>query len=205
MRIEGLMRDVIEDRTDGKRLKGRKRKRVMCDIIDIMDSLGRKRTMRALNNLCTARFYEVDANRLAVMLTNFNYKIYYSRTPLIRPPSESHWCGRIRGMVAREGFVYKQNAQSVTRNVVVWEGWSLLRVVVRQGLISTVVIISGGSRNVRKGGRRSGPTFSSWGFGGGRCKPPKGVWGRAPEANAFWQQSIENWLKIRYLDRRLHP
>ena len=44
---------------------------------------------------------------------------YYSRIPLIRPPSESHWCGRIRGMVAREGFVYKQNAQSVTRNVVV--------------------------------------------------------------------------------------
>ena len=31
---------------------------------------------------------------------------HYSRTPLIRPPSESHWCGRIRGMVAREGFVY---------------------------------------------------------------------------------------------------
>ena len=30
----------------------------------------------------------------------------YSRTPLIRPPSESHWWGRIRGMVAREGFIY---------------------------------------------------------------------------------------------------
>ena len=30
----------------------------------------------------------------------------YSRTPLIRPPSESHWCGRIRGMVAHEGFIY---------------------------------------------------------------------------------------------------
>ena len=30
----------------------------------------------------------------------------YSRTPLIRPPSESHWCGRIRGMVGREGFIY---------------------------------------------------------------------------------------------------
>ena len=30
----------------------------------------------------------------------------YSRIPLIRPPSESHWCGRIRGMVAREGFTY---------------------------------------------------------------------------------------------------
>ena len=44
--------------------------------------------------------------------------IKYSRTPLIRPPSESHWCGHIRGMVAREGFVYTQNAQSVTRNVV---------------------------------------------------------------------------------------
>ena len=44
---------------------------------------------------------------------------WYSRTPLIRPPSESHWCGRIRGMVAREGFVYTQNAQSVTRNMVV--------------------------------------------------------------------------------------
>ena len=32
--------------------------------------------------------------------------VLYSRTPLIRPPSESHWCGRIRGMVAREGFRY---------------------------------------------------------------------------------------------------
>ena len=51
----------------------------------------------------------------------------YNRTPLIRPPSESHWGGRIRGMVAREGFVYEQNPLSVTRNVVVWEGWSLVR------------------------------------------------------------------------------
>ena len=45
--------------------------------------------------------------------------ILYSRTPLIRPPSESHWCGRIRGMVARERFVYEQKPLSVTRNVVV--------------------------------------------------------------------------------------
>ena len=45
--------------------------------------------------------------------------LQYSRTPLIRPPSESHWCGRIRGMVAREGFVYEQKPLSVTRNVVV--------------------------------------------------------------------------------------
>ena len=43
----------------------------------------------------------------------------YSRTPLIRPPSESHWCGRIRGMVAREGFIYEQKPQPVTQNVVV--------------------------------------------------------------------------------------
>ena len=34
------------------------------------------------------------------------------------------------------------------------------------------------------------PTFCSWGFGG-RCKTPGGARGRAPEANAFWQQSIE--------------
>ena len=36
----------------------------------------------------------------------YTYYNRYSRTPLIRPPSESHWCGRIRGMVAREGFRY---------------------------------------------------------------------------------------------------
>ena len=67
------------------------------------------------------------------------YGLQYSRTPLKRPPSESHWCGRIRGMVAREGFVYKQKPLSVTRNVVVSEGWSLVRVVVRQGFYCTVL------------------------------------------------------------------
>ena len=53
----------------------------------------------------------------------------YSRTPLIRPPSESHWCGRIRGMVAREGFVYEQQETTVRhtkcgrmRGMVVGEG-----------------------------------------------------------------------------------
>ena len=51
----------------------------------------------------------------------------YNRTPLIRPPSESHWGGRIRGMVAREGFVYTQNAVRHTkcgrmRGMVVGEG-----------------------------------------------------------------------------------
>ena len=70
--------------------------------------------------------------------TQRHYLIEYSRTPLIRPPSESHWCGRIRGMVAREGFVYEQKALSVTRNVVVLEGWSLVRVVVRQGFYCSV-------------------------------------------------------------------
>ena len=67
-------------------------------------------------------------------------KVRYSRTPLIRPPSESHWCGRIRGMVAREGFVYEQKPLSVTRNVVEWEGWSLVRVVVRQGFYCIYII-----------------------------------------------------------------
>ena len=56
-------------------------------------------------------------------------EIWYSRTPLIRPPSESHWCSRIRGMVAREGFVYEQKPLSVChtkcgcmRGMVVGEG-----------------------------------------------------------------------------------
>ena len=34
------------------------------------------------------------------------YRYSYNRTPLIRPPSDSHWCGRIRGMVVREGLDY---------------------------------------------------------------------------------------------------
>ena len=60
-------------------------------------------------------------NRLKLHAINVlsSIVIRYSRTPLIRPPSESHWCGRIRGMVAREGFVYEQKPLSVTRNVVV--------------------------------------------------------------------------------------
>ena len=40
--------------------------------------------------------------------------------------------GRFRGMVVSQGS-YKQKTLSVTRNVVVYEGWSLVRVVVRQG------------------------------------------------------------------------
>ena len=40
--------------------------------------------------------------------------------------------GRVRGMVVGQGS-YKQKTLSVTRNVVVYEGWSLVRVVVRQG------------------------------------------------------------------------
>ena len=75
-------------------------------------------------------------NVIIIILVQFQQ---YSRTPLIRPPSESHWCGRIRGMVAREGFVYEQKPLSVTRNVVVWEGWSLVRVVVRQGFYCTAI------------------------------------------------------------------
>ena len=44
-------------------------------------------------------------------------------------------------MVAREGFVYEQKPLSVTRNVVVWEGWSLVRVVVRQGFYCIFITI----------------------------------------------------------------
>ena len=43
------------------------------------------------------------------------------------------------------------------------------------------------------------PIQFSWGSGGA-VSPQRG-----PEANEFWQQSIENWLKIRSLGRRLHP
>ena len=60
------------------------------------------------------------------------YSPLYSRTPLIRPPSESHWCGRIRGMVAREGFVCKQKALSSHKMWSYerdgrWWGWSFVR------------------------------------------------------------------------------
>ena len=58
-------------------------------------------------------------NQLYLKYDDTEMNANYSRTPLIRPPSESHWCGRIRGMVAREGFVYEQKPLSVTRNVVV--------------------------------------------------------------------------------------
>ena len=30
----------------------------------------------------------------------------YSRNPLLRPPSESHWCGRKTGVVVKEGLDY---------------------------------------------------------------------------------------------------
>ena len=46
--------------------------------------------------------------------------------------------GRVRGMVVGQGS-YKQKTLSVTRNVVVYEGWSLVRVVVRQGFYCTTV------------------------------------------------------------------
>ena len=60
-----------------------------------------------------------DAAELVDLTIEWSFFNVYSRTPLIRPPSESHWCGRIRGMVAREGFVYEQKPLSVTGNVVV--------------------------------------------------------------------------------------
>ena len=75
----------------------------------------------------------------AEIIPNYYYAVLsvllvYSRIPLIRPPSKSHWCGRIRGMVAREGFRYAALLQQRhTKYVRIrQEGWSSARVVVRQ-------------------------------------------------------------------------
>ena len=67
---------------------------------------------------CVAKFSQRGMVRQQFRFLTMNF-FEYSRTPLIRPPSESHWCGRIRGMVTREGFVYEQKPLSVTPNVVV--------------------------------------------------------------------------------------
>ena len=41
------------------------------------------------------------------------------------------------------------------------------------------------------------PKVSSWGSGGGgRCKPPSGVRGGVPEANAFWPKNLEIGLNL---------
>ena len=42
------------------------------------------------------------------------------------------------------------------------------------------------------------PTLSSWGFGG-CCKPPAGPGTEPRKQTHCWQQSIENWLKIKSL------
>ena len=66
---------------------------------------------------------------------------WYSRTPLIRPPSESHWCGRIRGMVAREGFRYaallqqRHTKYGRIRGMVVGEGGRSTGVLLYQDLL----------------------------------------------------------------------
>ena len=57
------------------------------------------------------------------------------------------------------------------------------------------------SGGVRGGDFRTQP-FPAGGLG--RCKPLSWVRGRTPEANSFWQQSIENWLKIGSLGRRVY-
>ena len=42
------------------------------------------------------------------------------------------------------------------------------------------------------------PTLSSWVFGGA-ASPPAGPGAEPRKQTHFWQQSIENWLKIRSL------
>ena len=65
-------------------------------------------------------------------------------------------------MVTHEGFVYEQKPLSVTRNVVVWEGWSLVRVVVRQGFYCTCMTdcIAGGQSMGGLGVMGECPSFS---------------------------------------------
>ena len=53
--------------------------------------------IRALFHGCVHLYEDISLTPVVI------HKAEYSRTPRIRPPSESHWCGRIRGMVAREG------------------------------------------------------------------------------------------------------
>ena len=93
-----------------------------------------------------------------------------------------------------EYFVYKLPAHSLDCQKQSRSGLCL-----KPPVLLSVNDISGESRNVRKGG--AGVTQPSPAGGlGWCCKPPNGVRGRIPEANAFWQQSTENWLKIRSLE-----
>ena len=77
--------------------------------------------------LCNIAHVLVYIQRLLFILFLVGIMLWYSITPLIRPPSESHWCGRIRGMVAHEGFRYAALLQRHTkygriRGMVVGEG-----------------------------------------------------------------------------------
>ena len=79
-------------------------------------SARRRRTSPALIQRLTLNFQSrhkvVIVMTIASCLTDINavccqektLTFLHSRIPLIRPPSESHWCGRIRGMIAHEGF-----------------------------------------------------------------------------------------------------
>ena len=56
------------------------------------------------------------------------------------------------------------------------------------------VIASGAGTIFQQGGQAwcVWPNLFQLGCGGAVYKPPGGVRGRAPEANAFWKQSFEN-------------
>ena len=58
------------------------------------------------NFRCRLRFYCSNSKLLANYFNCCFSLCAHSRTPLLRPPLESHWCGRIRGMVVREGLDY---------------------------------------------------------------------------------------------------
>ena len=72
--------------------------------------------------LCECTFYSHVVFQLST----------YSRTPLIRPPSESHWCGRIRGWsLVRDSYTNRNHCLSHEmwsyERDGRWWGWSFVR------------------------------------------------------------------------------
>ena len=65
---------------------------------------------------CSSHSPDTCPHPVLHILLAFLRSWWYSRTPLIRPPSVSHWCGRLRGIPS---FLYEQKPLSITRNVVV--------------------------------------------------------------------------------------
>ena len=57
---------------------------------------------------CVIATWWICCNKLCKL-----YLYFYSRTPLIRPPSESHWCGRIRPCSHLFRFAFRSRSSPV--------------------------------------------------------------------------------------------